>query len=154
MRRAPAESGRANFADLFRKRRDQFSALLGYSRRQSDLIQADDYTELLVVLGQKQGILSRIDEINKQFPGLQDQWRQWRDHLDADTRDTCDRLLDETERILAELIEHEQASTVRLTERRNATQRQLEAVSEGSRVHQAYRDAVPPATHRHLDVDQ
>jgi hypothetical protein len=141
-----------DFSALFHTRREHYRALLELSRRQIDLIAADDYTGLLVVLGQKQRLLGRLDEMNGQHADLKRQWHDRRESLDPDLRDDCEHILAETEAILAQLLEEEQQSAGRLTERRDETRRQLQTISRGSQVHDAYRDTLAPATHRHLDV--
>jgi hypothetical protein len=85
---------------------------------------------------------------------LKESWRSRKHTLDATLRDDCDHLLAETEAILAEILEEEQDSTDFLTHRRDHTQQQLEGITNGGRVHDAYRTSMAPATHRHLDIGQ
>lgn len=142
------------FFDLFRARRDGYRALCDLSRRQHALIAADEYTDLLSVLGTKQAILQRLEELNRRFPDLRRQWQSSRAALPEVQRTECEHLLAETETCLAELLEAEQASTEFLTSRRDATRRELQAIARGSQAHEAYRDHLAPVTHRHLDLGQ
>jgi len=135
-------------------RRQHCHHLLDLSRRQRGLIDSGDYVQLLTILGQKQRLLGRLDELNKQHPDLRNRWHDLRESGDSDWRDDCEHLLAETEAILAALIDEEQQSTDFLAQRRDATQKQLQAISQGARVHEAYWESLAPATHRHLDVDQ
>jgi hypothetical protein len=144
----------SNMLTVLNARRQHCRSLLDLSRRQRSLIDASDYSQLLSILGQKQRLLGRLDELNKEHPDLKSRWKQIRDAGDPDWRDDCEHVLAETESILAELIEEEEQSTDYLTRKRDATQKELHAVTEGSRVHDAYRDSLAPATHRHLDIDQ
>lgn len=144
----------SDFLATFRARKQLCAALLELSRRQRALIDADDYTQLLVVLGQKQRILGRLEELKGREPDLLERWQAERDGLESTTRAECDQALAETETILADLAEEENDATQHLAQRRDETRRELEALAQGSEVHDAYRDSLAPATHRHLDVDR
>jgi hypothetical protein len=141
----------SEFLRIFQTRRDYCQALLELSREQSELIATDDYTQLLVLLGRKQRVLGRMEELSRRQPQLWQRWKGERDQLDPPTRAACEASLADAEAILGELNRLEQTSTEHLARRRDETRRQLESLSQGVRVHDAYRDpyAVP---HRRLDV--
>jgi hypothetical protein len=138
---------------MFQDRRTCFADLLELSRRQLQLVETDDYPQLLGLLGGKQQIIGRLEAISSREPRLWEAWRRERDSLAPVVRQACEETLAETEVVLAELLEHERISTDTLARRREQTARQLQAVSGGSRVNQAYRDCLAPVTHRHLDTD-
>jgi hypothetical protein len=144
----------SEFLSALEFRRDLCSDLLDLSGQQAALIETNNYTQLLLVLGQKQRILGQLDELKQRFPGIQQRWPTLRETIDPSLRNDCERLLAETETLLADLLNEEQESTEFLTKRRNDTQRRLQAVAEGPRIHSAYRDSLAPATNRILDVDQ
>ena len=143
-----------DFLQTFADRRQCFAELLDLSRRQTALVESDDYSQLLSVLGGKQRILGRLDEIGRGRPALWQAWRDQRDRLPAGLRRDCEQALAESERLLAELLEHERVSTEALLRRRDQTRRELQTVAAGSHVNHAYRDSLAPITHRHLDTDQ
>lgn len=140
--------------NLFELRCEHCRMLLELSRQQRELIDAGDFTKLVLVLGQKQRILGRLDESNNQFSDIRRQWPQVRSSADPALRAKCDERLKATEMLLATLLREEQESTERLIRRRDATQRQLQAIAQGTEVHHAYRESLAPVTHRHLNVDQ
>jgi hypothetical protein len=144
----------SDYVRTFQDRRQCFADLLELSRRQLQLVETDDYPQLLGLLGGKQQILGRLEAISIREPHLWDDWRRERDGLARATRQACEQTLADTELLLAELLEHERLSTDTLARRREQTARQLQAVAGGSRVNQAYRDCLAPVTHRHLDLDQ
>lgn len=146
--------GASDFEHIFRKRRDCSVALLEQSRRQRSLIRDDNFEQLLEVLGIKQNLLNTLDVLGRKHPDLMVQWRSFRASAAHATRKLCEELLAEAEATLAELLHEENASTDELTVRRDGTQRELRGLSQGSRVHDAYRTVLAPATHRHLDVGQ
>ena len=146
--------GASDFVRIFRTRRECSAALLEQSRRQRTLIRSENYEQLLEVLGEKQALLNRLGAIGNQHPDLIAQWRRYREAAGEETRQTCEQLLAEAETMLAELLNEETASTDELIVRRDSTQRDLHDLAQSGRVHEAYRSALAPATHRHLDVGQ
>ncbi len=142
-----------DYLKTFSERRQCFADLFELSKHQLRLVETDDYTQLLKLLGGKQQIISRLEAIGKGKPRLWDDWREERDRIEPAARQACEETLAETEALLAELLEHERASTESLSLRRDQTARQLREVTSGSRVNQAYRDTLAPVTHRHLDTD-
>ena len=144
----------SDFLTVFQSRRDHCQALLELSRTQQELIRSDDFTGLLVVLGRKQLILGRLDEMKTRHREMFARWNTVREAFDTETRIDCDHVLAETEAVLAELIQEEDSSTQHIIRRRDEAHGELLALTDGSRVNHAYRDALAPATHRHLDVNQ
>lgn len=144
----------SDYLRTFRERRQCFAELLLLSREQLGLIDGDDYPRLLAILGNKQRVIGRLEEIGKSQPRLGQTWQSQRDRLTPAARRACDETLAETESILATLLEQERISTDHLASRREATRQQLECVTAGAQVQEAYRDSLAPVTHRHLDLDQ
>ena len=140
--------------EILKERREHCRELLKLSRVQRRLIDLDNYAGLLDVLGRKQRILGSLDVLSRRHPELKEAWQANRATFDAGLREECEHVLAETEALFAELLEEETGSTEHLTRRRDATRKQLEAVSQGPQVHAAYRDSLAPSTHRHLDVGQ
>lgn len=141
------------YLELFTTKRDRCRALLELSKRQSRLIAQDDYTELLDVLHRKQSLLADMDTLKAEHAAALARWRVERDTLDARSRADCDALLGETESLIARLVETERTCTESLSSRRDATRSELQTVSTGSNVNDAYRDSLATSTHRHLDLD-
>src|SRR5262249_9549529 len=142
------------FLKIFNDRQQCFAELLELSQKQLGLVEADEYAQLLGLLGGKQQIIARLDTIGKTRPQLWDEWRLERDRLAPRIRRECEQALAETEALLSQLLESERVGTERLARRRDETARALRTVASGTRVNQAYRDSLAPVTHRHLDLDQ
>jgi chromosome segregation ATPase len=104
-------------------------------------------------LAQKQRILGRLDEVKRRYPELSRQWTSLRDAGLPAVRNDCESLIAETESILAELLESEKQGTQQLSQRRESTRRQLEAVSQGVHVNQTYADTTPTFNHRFLNTN-
>jgi hypothetical protein len=143
-----------SFLRTFADRRQCIAELLELSQRQLDLVESEDYSRLLSLLGGKQQIISRLEAITSGRPRLWDDWRAERDRLAPRDRQACEQTLAETEALLARLLEQERVSTETLARRRDHTARELQSVTAGSRVNQAYGDSLAPVTHRFLDRGQ
>jgi hypothetical protein len=144
----------SNILQIMKTRWQHCRSLLTLSKQQRELIETDDYTQLLTVLGKKQRILGRLDELTSRHPNFGRQWQTHRDSLDSKIRKEGECVLSEIEAILSELLELEKESTNVLSHRRDETKRQLETLSQGTQTHAAYRDSLAPVTSRHLDTDR
>lgn len=142
------------FLKTFAERRRCVADLLELSQRQLRLVESDDYSQLLGLLGGKQQIIGHLEAIGTGRPRLWEEWRLERDSLAPPARAACERELSETEALLAQLLEHERVSTETLARRHDQTVRELRTVTVSSRVNSAYRDSLAPVTHRHIDLDQ
>jgi len=139
--------------DVLQHRRKYCRDLLELSLRQHQFIDSADYAQLMSTLAQKQRILGRLDEMKRRYPELSRQWAALRDTGLPSLRTDCESLIADTETILAELLESEKQGTDRLAERREATRRQLEAVTQGVHVNQVYADSTPTLNHRFLNTN-
>ncbi len=142
------------FLKTLQSRREYYQLLLDLSLRQTDLIRTDNYIQLLEVLAQKQSLLQDMDGLRQSLPDLWQQWHSKRDTLDPLSRNVCERMLAESKVILEEVMKNEQDSTDLLTQCRDYTRKNLQAIAEGTQVHEAYRDSLAPVKYRHLDIDQ
>jgi len=144
----------ANILQIMQTRRQHCRRLLRLSQQQRELIDTDNYTQLLAVLGNKQRILVRLDELKSRHPHFGRDWLTQRDSLDSSIRTEGETILSEIEAILSELLELEKESTRVISLRRDDTKRQLEILSQGTQTHEAYRDALAPVTSKYLDIDR
>lgn len=143
-----------DYLKLFTVRLEYAKALLKLSAQQQALIDQDDYSGLLDLLGQKQRLISQLDQYTKQLPTLWEQWKGERDLLSFEQRERCEEVLSESEAVLAKLLENEDTSTKSMVDRRDQTKKQVQSLNQGAKVGEAYRDSLAPVTHRHLNVDQ
>lgn len=143
-----------DYPKLFSVRLEYSKALLKLSFQQQDLINQDDYSGLLDVLGKKQQLLEQLDQYKKKLPALWEKWKSDRDQLPEEKRESCERILSESEAVLAKLLENEDTSTQCMVDRRDRTKQQIQSLNQGEKVGEAYRDSLAPVTHRHLNIDQ
>ncbi len=152
--RLMSEPTACQWPQLLQKRRDYCRALVELARDQAVAIEDRDYVRLLVVLGRRQRIIGRLDELTRTQPQLAERWQAERGSLEPQERRVCEELLAETQALLAELRQRDDESIAQLTQNREQTRQALQEVTSGGQVHQAYRDAAAPSTHRHLDIDR
>jgi hypothetical protein len=139
--------------EILEHRRSHCRDLLEMSQRQNRVIDESDYSSLLVVLGQKQRVLGRLDEIKRRYPELGRQWAALRETGLPSRRRECEAIISETEAILAELVQTEKDGAEQLCQRRDATRQQLESIAQGVHVNEIYRDNIAPLSHRFLDIN-
>lgn len=143
-----------NYSKLFSVRLEYSRALLKLSIQQQELIDQDDYSGLLDVLGKKQRLLGQLDQYTKQLPKVWEHWKIERELLSAEERESCEGILSESEAVLSELLKNEDTSTQCMVDRRDRTKHQIQSLNQGEKVGEAYRDSLAPVTHRHLNIDQ
>ncbi|MFH1301105.1 MAG: hypothetical protein ABIK07_08585 [Planctomycetota bacterium] len=143
-----------DYPKLFSVRLEYSRALLRLSIQQQDLIDQEDYSGLLDVLGKKQRLLGQLDQYTRQLPTLWEHWKSDRVGLSAEQRETCEEILNESEAVLSRLLKNEDTSTQSMVDRRDRTKQQIQSLNQGERVGEAYRDSLATTTHRHLNIDQ
>lgn len=143
-----------DYSKLFSIRLEYSKTLLKLSVQQQDLINQDDYTGLLDVLGTKQRLIGQLDQYTRQLPTLWENWSRDREQLSAGQREACEQILNESEEVLGLLLKNEDTSTQCMVERCDQTKQQIQSLNQGGKVGEAYRDSLAPVTHRHLNIDQ
>ena len=135
------------------KSRQQYCVdLLELSRKQRKLISGKKYTELIILIENKQRILGCLEGLKQKQPGIVSEWKSRRDVLSTELRKVCETVIQETEVLLTELLNEEQICTDDLKRSRDETSRELSELTSGHRAHQAYGTTSPLARNRYLDV--
>jgi hypothetical protein len=118
--------------DVLQRRREYCRAMLELSRRQTGLIDDENFAELLQLIVQKQRVLEHLAELGQTFGGIVDFWKSARDRLAADARSKCQAAIDDAESLLAESMALEKQGTEALSQRRDETQGRLKEIGEES----------------------
>ena len=142
------------FQKAFQKRHECCRALLELSYEQHDCITNNDTTRLLEVLASKQRILTVYQDLREQHPHLADQWKQCRHAVPQEIQLECDQMLEQSEALLGELIDHEQRCSEKLTASKLETERQLRMVTAGAAAHNSYQEEHFSTQPQHLDINQ
>lgn len=120
----PADTS-AELLTSLHTRREYSKALLHLSHEQKQLIEQDQIAELIQLIAKKQRVIGLLNDLGKAYGGMSVWWRMTRHELSDEMRADCERVIAQTESILAETLACEQSGTDVLTERRNETQREL-----------------------------
>ncbi|MCG6154500.1 hypothetical protein [Rubinisphaera margarita] len=125
---------------LIQRRFEYSRLLLEISVEQESLIQQGQYAELIEILLKKQTLLDALRTCSDCDPPLPRQWHSLRNQLPSEERSRCESLLEQTENALASLMDREQVCTDTLQRQKDDTQTQLQLVSGGIAVQNAYQD--------------
>ncbi|MEM7754464.1 MAG: hypothetical protein AAF297_02395 [Planctomycetota bacterium] len=119
------------------EQRELYTMLDALSTTQGDLIEADRTDELLTLLGERSGVIERLDASNEQM-------RVLRAELDGGTaigsgdRDRLRERVAAVGRIAARVAERDAADEARLSERRDAIAGKLKGADRGKAALSAY----------------
>lgn len=125
-------------ADLIGNKHRLLVQLRELARRQLELIEANDLTQLLKLLASKQKLLTELQSLERQLDPFRNQEPETRVWRSADDRDSCALLASQCEAIRAEIVQAERMSETRLTFRRDEAASRLQGVHQASQVRHAY----------------
>ncbi|MFO0916898.1 MAG: flagellar export chaperone FlgN [Planctomycetaceae bacterium] len=126
------------FLNAFRQRSACFRALLELSQLQAGLIADDNYSDLTAMLHHKQQLLDHLSDVTATQSAVWQAWPRERNGLSDGDRRACDAELAAAESLVSVLISAEKSCTDLLSQRKNATQRELQAVAQGIKAESAY----------------
>lgn len=115
---------------VLRTRREYCRAMLELARTQQTLIDQDRTSDLLQVIAQKQRVIAGLSSLAEEFGGLAHHWKNVRDTLPARDRTACEEILAESERLLAQTLQHESQGTETLNARRELKRKELQQLGE------------------------
>lgn len=141
------------FLNAFRSRAACCKALLDLSARQQSLIEESDYSSLVDLLGHKQQLVDELTQRNFEGNDLWVAWQHQRTSLVETERQRCERVLDETDLLLKQLMELELSSTSELSSRKDVVQSALAEVHQGGQAAFAYQSPDEVPVSRRLDLD-
>lgn len=113
-------------AELLRCRHQCLLELRQLGRRQQELIDQGQMTALLDLLTIKQRSIGRLQQIERALDPFRDQAPQQRCWRNAEHRQQCAELVEQCQRLLAEIIAAEKQSETVLLRRRQQTLDQLQ----------------------------
>jgi flagellar biosynthesis/type III secretory pathway chaperone len=138
-------------AEIMGRRLDRLANLAYLCRRQLELIESGDLAVLLKVLSSKQRLLGELQTLERALDPFREQRPEDRRWLSPERRDACSRDIAEANRLLKEIFQIEQRSSVSLHERRDAAAAGLARLHSAQEARGAYLEA-PAAPLRRLDL--
>jgi hypothetical protein len=125
-------------ADLIDRKHGLLLQLRELGRRQLELIEANDLTQLLKLLASKQKLLTALQALERQLDPFRSQDPETRVWRAADDRDRCAQAASECEVVRAEIVQAERMSESRLTFRRDEAASRIQGVHQASQIRHAY----------------
>lgn len=141
-----------DFLTVLKNRKEYLNCLLQLSLSQNRIIAENNYDELLTVLQKKQNLIRRMEEFRQGDLDVKREWESLRAQLEPQVRQKCETVIDDSRRILEEVMVSEKESTEFLMKQRDETRSQLRAVQQGDQAHRAYRQQDQSSQSRILDV--
>jgi hypothetical protein len=138
--------------ELIGKKHELLVQLRDAGRRQMELIEASDMTQLLKLLSSKQRVLTSLQDVERRLDPYRSQNPEQRVWRTAADRERCSRVSANCELLLAEVVEGERRGEARLTAHRDRAAAQLELVQHASQARAAYADMTPGSGYSQLDL--
>ena len=116
-----------------------YAGLRDLSRRQMDIIESDgDAEKLLDVLGRKQVLLNRVEDVEREIAPYKRDWSELRETLDPSTREEIEERVNAVQEVLAEVLRLEEESQTLLLSRQHEISQDIRRISRGRRAQRAY----------------
>ncbi len=138
-------------AALIAKKHELLVQLRDLGRRQMELIDLGDMTQLLKLLASKQRLLAGMHATERQLDPFRHQDPNTRPWPTAAARDRCAAMADECDKLMAEVMSREKQSESQLRYRRDEAAARLQGVHAAAQARQAYAEA-PAIPVSHLDL--
>lgn len=124
--------------DLLEQQRSAYAQLQSFSEQQSRLIEESEAEKLLGLLSQRQGVIDRLSQINRQLDPYRQQWPELWAGLDAPMRRRVQGLIDEVQVMLDQIVARDDEDRASLLAQRKRMAEQLHQLHRGSAVNRAY----------------
>lgn len=143
------------FSTLIRKKEGILGELLPLSIHQLQLVRRGDITSLLNLLGQKQAVFERFEQIEKElgpFRDIEPGDRQWKNE---EERVATAKAIKHCEAMLREIMEHDTQSTEELGVQKKDLEGQIRQVQYGIQVNKGYaKQSAQSGNVRRFDVSK
>jgi len=139
---------------VLRRRRELARAMLHLATRQQELISQQQFSELLQLIAQKQRVLEQLTELGQSFGGIVEHWRSVRDRLPQELRQQCQEAIDDSEHLLAQIMDLEQQGTAVMTRHRDETQKRLQEAGHAVEARSASGTSLQTPQPAFLDVSR
>lgn len=128
----------AAFLEGLRRQQEKYLELAAVAEDQRKALAAFDVDALMVVVDRKRTIMSALESIERDLAPVQGRWAELRPSLDPASIREVERTIEETRRILGDLIRLEDDAKSELEKQRSSTARQMDALTNARRARGAY----------------
>ncbi|MFC1782448.1 hypothetical protein ACFL02_02555 [Planctomycetota bacterium] len=123
---------------LLTQQRLLYRQLRELAQKQSGLVDGSNPEMLLRVLATRQRIIDRLRGIDRELKPIRDEWKQIAQSLPAPQRQKAQKLVEEVQQILSEIIARDEKDTQTLSHQQHQVASEIQTAAAGKRVHQAY----------------
>jgi hypothetical protein len=123
---------------LLKEQCDLCRQISSFAQTQRSLITGDEPERLLALMAQRQTVLDRLTQVGQQLKPIQRNWMTFRGELPAAQAREADDLIREVNRLLAGILQMDEADARLLSARKDSTAQQLQQVGRGRMAGAAY----------------
>jgi len=128
----------ARFVDGLRRQREKYRELAAVAEGQKKVLEGADLDALLVVVERKRTIMGEIEELEREIAPTKGRWAEVRASLDEPSIREVEAAVEETRRILQDLVRLEDEARVVLERTRAAAAAPLEDLMRKKKARGAY----------------
>ena len=137
---------------LLSQQRLLYCQLRELAQKQSSLVDGSDPEMLLRILGDRQRLLDRLTDIDRQLQPVRQDWQQISATLPEAQRVQAAELIANVQDILGEIIARDQRDTQALSAHQQQVAQDIRSASAGKRVNQAYAQTAGGAASKYFDT--
>jgi hypothetical protein len=141
-------------AELADRRHGLLEQLRALGRRQLELIEQGDMTQLIQVLSVKHHLLAEVQQVEKRLDPFRTQDPKARNWRSAQVRERCAERFVESDELVREILEHEKLGELRLRQYRDEAAARLQMAHAAGHARTAYADAIVHAGRLDLSTEQ
>jgi flagellar biosynthesis/type III secretory pathway chaperone len=121
-----------------RRQREKYLEIAQVSGEQNRLVAAGDVDAILALVERKRALLAEVEAVDRELAPVRGRWEELRATLDPATRAEIESAVEETKRILQDLVRAEDEGRAALEARRQTTADELKDLMKKKRARGAY----------------
>ena len=141
----------ARFLEGLRRQQSKYRELATVAEEQKRVLDGGDIDALMTVVERKRVIMAEIEELEKDLSATKGRWAELRASVDEATIREVEGAVEETKRILQELVRLEDEARAVLERQRISTAEQLKELMTKKRARGAYGGGPPGSDPRFID---
>lgn len=141
----------ARFLEGLRSQQSKYRELAAVAEEQKRVLGAADIDALMGIVERKRSIMAEIEELEKGLAPTKGRWAELRAGIDGPTIREVEAAVEETKRILQELVRLEDEARGVLERQRVSTAEQLKELMTKKRARGAYGGGPPGSDPRFID---
>lgn len=128
----------ATFLKGLRRQQEKYRELAGVAEEQKRVLAGGDIDALMGVVDRKRVLMAEIEVLEKDLAPMKGRWAEVRGELDAPTLREVEAAVDETKRLLQDLVRLEDEARSALEQQRLSTAEQLKDLMKKKKAQGAY----------------